>query len=73
MYISWISIWEKGWRVYNLEIGVISISRDVVFHELVSPFLTNDHVSSSSQPLLPLEILDNNDNIGSPPGMEGLI
>ncbi|KAK8999116.1 hypothetical protein V6N11_070293 [Hibiscus sabdariffa] len=32
---------KKGWRVYDLELGVFFVSRDVVFFELEFPYLTN--------------------------------
>ncbi|KAL1192817.1 Retrovirus-related Pol polyprotein from transposon TNT 1-94 [Cardamine amara subsp. amara] len=42
---------KKGWRVYNIETGVISVSRDVVFCETNYPFQTTnieEPVSSAS-------------------------
>ncbi|KAG7599411.1 Reverse transcriptase RNA-dependent DNA polymerase [Arabidopsis suecica] len=40
---------KKGWRVYNLETGVVSVSRDVIFKEDEFPFATleNDEITDS--------------------------
>lgn len=32
-----IRLVRKGWKVYNLETGVISVSRDVIFQETKFP------------------------------------
>jgi len=45
---------KKGWRVYNIETGVISISRDVVFweKEFHFPLFNDDSLSSSPEPIV---------------------
>ena len=50
---------KKGWRVYNIDTGAISFSRDVVFNESVFPFATITPSSSSEiPPLLQLSNFD---------------
>lgn len=46
----------KGYKVLDLETNLISVSRNVVFHENVFPFKDNTHCSSSDD-LFPLSIL----------------
>lgn len=39
---------KKGWRVYNLDTGIIFVSRDVIFSETNFPFATLELSSSIS-------------------------
>ena len=41
---------KKGWKVYNLETGVVTVSRDVIFNEIEFPFQELSSASSSSSP-----------------------
>lgn len=38
LYISKISLWKKGWKVYDMETQEIFVSRDVKFVENDFPF-----------------------------------
>lgn len=40
---------KKGWRVYDLESGTISFSRDVVFCEEEFPFSSSRSIDSTHQ------------------------
>jgi len=44
---------KKGWRVYNFETGVISVSRDVVFRETEFPFPASVFDSTPDSQLSP--------------------
>lgn len=46
---------KKGWRVYNMETGAISVSHDVVFNESQFPY---DSTANSSSPSPSLTLLD---------------
>lgn len=42
MRFGQLSIWEKGWRVFDLQKQVFVVSRDIIFEEDVFPFSTSD-------------------------------
>jgi hypothetical protein len=65
---------KKGWRVYDLELGVFLISRDVVFCEDKFPYLTDGqqsplsaHVDSTSGPIIDWVSMDDNEGPSTVP------
>ena len=65
---------KKGWRVYDLELGVFLISRDVVFCEDKFPYLTDGqqsplsaHVDSTSGPIIDWVSMDGNEGPSTTP------
>ncbi|CAA7040888.1 unnamed protein product [Microthlaspi erraticum] len=49
---------RKGWRVYDLESGKVSVSRDVVFCEDIFPFASTSSESSSTESALANDVID---------------
>lgn len=42
VHINWVSILPKGYKLMNPETNKIFISRDVVFHEDIFPFIVRE-------------------------------
>lgn len=76
MYLRWISLRKKGWRLYDLEQRVFFVSRDVKFCENVFPFAEKpvsvsveeeDHLASTPIPTIPLVYEDLLSPVNGPP------
>lgn len=48
---------KKGWCVYNMDTGVVSISRDVIFRETEFPYAEDEVASPSPSSDSPLQVL----------------
>ena len=53
MHVSWVSFWEEGWRLFDLDTKEFFVSRDVKFFEDVFSFASSEHVNIIPDTLVP--------------------